>query len=150
MRPQSQGALSLRSADSMASPRLDFRYFSDPAGYDESLLVAGVKLARTLVAQPALQDWVRRELAPGAAVQSEAHLSTYARHCANTVQHPAGTCKMGAAADALAVVDPRLCVYGVQRLRVADASIFPILPSVNPNLTCMMVGERCADFALYG
>jgi choline dehydrogenase len=57
---------------------------------------------------------------------------------------------MGASTDPLAVVDARLRVYGVQRLRVADASIFPTLPGVNPNLTCMMVGERCADFLLQG
>jgi choline oxidase len=150
MRPRGQGLLRLRAADPTAPPRLDFRYFNDPAGYDESILVTGIKLARVIVAQPALQSWVRRELAPGAGVQSETALSTYARQCANTVQHPAGTCKMGASTDPLAVVDARLRVYGVQRLRVADASIFPTLPGVNPNLTCMMVGERCADFLLQG
>ena len=91
---------------------------------------------------------VRRELAPGADVQDDAALLDYARRTANTVYHPAGTCRMGAADDPRAVVDPRLRVRGVGRLRVADASIFPAMIGVNPCLTCMMIGEKCADLSL--
>jgi choline oxidase len=150
MRARSVGQLRLRTAEPTAAPRLDFRYFCDPEGYDERLVVAGIQLVRRLVDQPALRPWVERELAPGQAIQSIADLSAYARRTSNSVQHPAGTCKMGSPNDPLAVVDPQLRVLGVQALRIADASVFPTLPSVNPNLTCMMIGERCADLVLAG
>ena len=95
-----------------------------------------------------LCPWVRGELSPGIKVQDDAEISAYVRSTANTVYHPAGTCKMGAESDPLAVVDPQLRVRGIQGLRVADASIFPTMIGVNPNITVMMVGERCADFCL--
>jgi choline oxidase len=144
-RAVSQGVLRLRSADPSVPPLIDFRYFTDAGGHDERVLLAGIKLARRIAEQPALRGWIKRELAPGAAVQDDAALSEYARRTANTVYHPAGTCRMGAAADALAVVDPMLRVRGVGRLRVADASIFPAMIGVNPAITCMMIGEKCAD-----
>ena len=78
-------------------------------------------------------------------VQGDGELSEYARRTANTVYHPAGTCRMGDVNDPLTVVDAQLRVKGVRRLRVADASIFPSMVSVNPCITCMMVGERCGD-----
>jgi choline oxidase len=143
-RPRSQGVVRLRSADPAAPPRLNFRYFTDPEGHDERVLLAGVKLARRIAAQPALRSWIKTELAPGPGVQNDAALSEYARRTANTVYHPAGSCRMGAADDAEAVVDPQLQVRGVGRLRVADASIFPAMIGVNPAMTCMMIGEKCA------
>lgn len=146
----SEGMVRLRSADPAAPPVIDPRYFTDPAGHDERVMLAGVKLARRIVDQPALRAWVMRELAPGLAVQSDADLSEYARRTANTVYHPAGTCRMGATDDPLAVVDPQLRVRGMRKLRVADASIFPSMIGVNPCLTCMMIGERCAAFILGG
>jgi choline dehydrogenase len=144
-RARSQGTVRLRSADPDEPPAIDFRYFTDPDGYDERILLAGIRLARRVAAQPALQAWIERELAPGPAVQSDAELSEYARLTSNTVYHPAGTCRMGPPADPLAVVDPALRVLGVQRLRVADASVFPSLTTVNPVTTVMAVGEKCAD-----
>ncbi len=124
---------------------IECRYFTDPEGYDETLLLAGLKLARSIAEQPALRHWISRELAPGSAVQSDRELSEYARRTANTVYHPAGTCRMGDAGDPLTVVDAHLRVKGVHHLRIADASIFPSMISVNPCLTCMMIGEKCAD-----
>ena len=147
-RARSEGTVRLRSNDPGAPPLIDFCYFTDPEGHDERVMVAGVKRAREIAAQPALSDWVRRELSPGIKVQGDADISAYVRSTANTVYHPAGTCKMGAENDALAVVDPQLRVRGIQGLRVADASIFPTMIGVNPNITVMMVGERCADFCL--
>jgi choline oxidase len=144
-RAQSEGFVRLRSADPSAAPVIDCRYFTDPDGYDETLLLKGMELARRIAAQPALRAWIRRELAPGEAIQDERALSEYARRTANTVYHPAGTCRMGAVHDSRTVVDACLRVKGVQRLRVADASIFPSMISVNPCMTCMMIGERCAD-----
>ncbi|MGB3682949.1 MAG: GMC family oxidoreductase N-terminal domain-containing protein [Rubrobacteraceae bacterium] len=145
-RARSQGVVRLRSADPSAPPIIDFRYFTDPEGHDERVMLEGVKLARRIAGQPALESWVRRELAPGTGIRGDEELSEYARRTANTVYHPAGTCKMGTAEDPLAVVDPELRVRGVGRLRVADASIFPTMIGVNPCMTCMMIGERCADF----
>lgn len=145
---KSQGQVRLRSNDPAAPPSLDFRYFTDPDGHDERVMLAGIKLARELAEQPAMKAWVKRELAPGPTVQSDAALSEYARRTANTVYHPAGTCKMGSPDERLTVVDPQLRVLGTQGLRVADASIFPNMISVNPAITCMMIGERCADFVM--
>ena len=105
-----------------------------------------MRLARRIAAQPAFADWVARELAPGEDVTSDADLSEYAREIANTAYHPVGTCRMGASIEAGSVVDPALRVHGIANLRVADASIFPTNVGVNPVMTCMMIGERCADF----
>ncbi len=148
-RAKSEGVLRLRSANPDDPPLIDFRYFSDQEGYDETLLLAGIKLARTIAEQPALQRWIKKELAPGKDVQSDADLVEYARRTSNTVYHPAGTCKMGNAGDSLTVVDPQLRVRGVNNLRVADASIFPAMISVNPCMTCMMIGEKCADLLVW-
>lgn len=125
---------------------IDFQYFTDP--YDEKILVEGLKFARKIASQPPLRDWIKRELFPGAHVTSDAALSEYGRKVAGTVYHPAGTCKMGAADDDSAVVNSQLCVRGIDNLRVADASIFPSMIGVNPNITIMMIGARCADFIL--
>lgn len=144
-RARSRGTVRLRSADPEAPPAIDFRYFTDPEGYDERIMVEGVWLARELAASGALSEWVERELAPGPSAQSFEELSEYVRTTANTVYHPAGTARMGAPDDPDAVVDPELRVRGVEGLRVADASVFPNMISVNPCITCMMVGEKAAD-----
>lgn len=147
-RAKSEGTVRLRSSDAAAPPRIDFRYFTDPEGHDERVMLAGIKLAREVARQPALKPWIKRELAPGPSVTADAELSEYARRTANTVYHPAGTCRMGAADDRDAVVDPELKVRGLERLRVADASVFPSMIGVNPNITCMMIGEKAADLIL--
>jgi choline oxidase len=147
-RAKSEGIVRLRSANPDDAPLIDFRYFTDPEGHDERVMVAGVKRAREITAQPALREWIRRELSPGSKVQDDAAISDYVRNTANTVYHPAGTCKMGAERDSSAVVDPLLRVRGIQGLRVADASVFPTMIGVNPNITVMMIGERCAEFCL--
>lgn len=145
MRARSEGVVRLRSLDPSTPPLIDFRYFTDPDGYDDRVITEGVKLARAIAGQPALRPWVKRELAPGPNVRTDEEISEYARRTANTVYHPAGTCRMGAADDPRAVVDPQLRVRGVGRLRVADASVFPTMIGTNPCITCMMIGEKCAD-----
>jgi len=147
-RPRSEGVVRLRSADPAAPPLIDPRYFSDPDGYDERLLVEGIRLARRVAAQPALAPWYGREVAPGPALQSDEELGRYVRLTSNTVYHPAGSCRMGAANDNDAVVDPALRVRGVGRLRVADASVFPTMIGVNLCMTVMMIGEKCAELVL--
>jgi choline oxidase len=144
-RPRSEGRLRLRSPDPGDPPLLDPRYFTDPDGHDERVLLAGMKLARHLAAQPALRAWVAAELVPGPSVEDDEALSEYARANGTTVHHPAGTCRMGRRDDPLAVVDSDLRVLGLQGLRVADASVFPAMIGVNICLTVMMVGEKCAD-----
>ena len=141
----SRGTVRLRSLDYRDRPRVDPRYFTDPDGYDERTVLEGIKLARRIAEQPALADWIERELQPGPEVTGEDELMAYARTTAYTAFHPAGTCRMGAPEDPRAVVDPELCVRGVRRLRVADASIIPSMIGVNINITCMMIGEKCAD-----
>jgi choline dehydrogenase-like flavoprotein len=124
---------------------VDPRYFTDPDGHDERVMTYGIRLARKIVSQPAMAAWAGAELAPGPEAQSDDELVDYMHKTHNTVYHPACTAHMGPASDPYAVVDPRLHVRGVGALRVADGSILPFLPAINPCITTMMVGEKCAD-----
>ena len=145
-RPRSKGRLYLTSADPSVKPALDFRYFTDPEGHDAQVLVAGLKAARRVAAQAPFSSWLKREVAPGPLVQTDEALSEYARRVAHTVYHPAGTTKMGDVAnDAMAVVDGELRIRGLKGVRIADAGIFPEMISVNPMLTVLGIGERCAE-----
>ena len=145
-KPRSGGTLRLNPSDPHGAPLIDPGYFTDAGGEDERLLVEGIRIARALGRQDALGDWIVREVAPGAGVRDdEESLGRYVRRASNTVYHPAGTCKMGDPGHADAVVDPHLRVRGLERLRIADASVFPEMISVNLCLTVMMIGERCAD-----
>jgi choline oxidase len=148
MYPRSEGSVRLRSADPEDRPLVDFRYFSDRDGYDREKMIAGLRLARRISAAPALAPWIRRELAPGDEVEDEDALAQFVAAAHTTVSHPAGTCRIGASEDPDAVVDPQLRVRGVAGLRVADASVFPVMTGVNPCLTCMLIGERCAELLL--
>lgn len=144
-RARSVGRMWLRDADPQTKPALDFRYFTDPQGHDERTVVDGLKIAREVAATAPLRDWLRREVAPGPQVRDDASLSAYGRGAAHTVYHPAGTCRMGAPHDPLAVVDPLLRLRGVDGVRVVDASVFPTLPTVNPMVTVLLVAERAVD-----
>jgi choline dehydrogenase-like flavoprotein len=141
-KPESSGSVRL---DPQGRPLIDPAYLSDPGGADERALRAGIESARRLAGETSLRDWVVREVAPGPEVADEAAQLEYLRRTTNTVYHPAGTCRMGAADDRGAVVDPELRVRGLEGLRIADASVFPDMVSVHPCLTVMMVGERAAD-----
>lgn len=145
-RPRSRGRLFLTSADPSVKPSLDFRYFTDPEGYDAATIVAGFKAAREIAKQAPFSDWIKREVAPGPAIQSDEALSEYGRRVAHTVYHPAGTTKMGDLnKDPNAVVDPELKIKGLQGIRIADAGVFPEMPSINPMLTVLAIGERAAE-----
>ncbi|WP_100483045.1 GMC family oxidoreductase [Mycobacteroides abscessus] len=141
----SRGTVRLRSRDFRDRPKVDPRYFTDSDGYDERIMLAGVKLARKIAQQPPLRAWVARELAPGPDAVTDDDLLDYIHRTHNTVYHPAGTARMGAVDDSMAVLDPQLRVKGVSRLRVVDASAMPKLPAVNPNITVMTMAEKCAD-----
>jgi len=144
-RPRSRGRLYLTSADPSVKPALDFRYFTDPEGYDERTLVEGIRIAREVAKTAPLASWLLREVAPGPEVVGDEELSEYARRAAFTVFHPAGTCRMGAGDDPLAVVDPELRLRSVAGVRIADASVFPSMPTVNPMVAVLMIGEKAAD-----
>ena len=145
-RPRSRGRLYLQAADPNIKPALDFRYFTDPEGYDAATLVFGIKAARKVAQEAPFKDWIQQEVAPGIHVQKDQDISEYARRVAHTVYHPAGTTKMGdLSTDKLAVVDSELRVRGLQKLRIADAGVFPSMPSINPMLTVMAIGERAAE-----
>jgi choline oxidase len=144
-RGRSRGTVRLRSRDFRDRAKVDPRYFTDPEGHDIAVMLAGITLARRIAAQPALRGWIEGELAPGPDAVTSDELIDYIRKTHNTVYHPAGTARMGAVDDPEAVLDPRLRVKGVTGLRVADASIMPFLPAVNPNITIMMIGEKMSD-----
>ncbi|HJZ49998.1 MAG TPA: choline dehydrogenase [Roseiflexaceae bacterium] len=139
--PESRGSLRLRSADPLAPPLLQPNYLASAA--DMAVLVHGVKLARELAATQAFAPFVGEAIQPAATVRGDAELRAYIRASASTVYHPVGTCKMGV--DPLAVVDPQLRVYGVEGLRVADASIMPTIVNGNTNAPAIMIGEKLAD-----
>jgi len=143
-RARSRGTVRLRSSDYRDKPKVDPAYFTDPEGHDMRVMVAGVRKAREIMAQPAMAEWAGRELSPGIEAQSDEEIADYIRRTHNTVYHPVGTVRMGADDDAASPLDARLRVKGVHRLRVADASIMPAIVSVNPNITCMMIGEKAA------
>jgi choline oxidase len=146
MHAKSEGFVKLQSLDPEAAPFIDPRYFTDPEGYDAQVMLKGIKIAREIAAQEALKPWIKRELAPGPEVQTDQQILDYIFQTHNTVYHPAGTCQMGADDNPRGVCNSRLQVRGLQNLRIADASVFPTITSINPNMTCMMIGERCADF----
>ena len=145
LRPKSRGAVRLGDRDPRAPIRFTTGFLSHPD--DLATLLAGMKIARRILRQPALQAMVAKELAPGDAekLPDGAIVDHIIRH-AKTVYHPSGTCRMGR--DDTAVVDPRLRVRGVPRLRVCDTSIMPCLTSGNTNAPAIMIGDRCADFIL--
>jgi len=143
-RPQSRGTVSLRSADPLDLPVVDPRYLSAEADVD--VLVHGITLARDLVGTAAFRPFRGRELAPGEHLTDRKDLVGYVRDSASTVWHPVGTCKMGA--DREAVVNARLQAYGVERLRVADASVMPTITAGNTNAATIMIAEKAAELII--
>lgn len=147
VKPQSHGSLKLRSSDPVDSPRIDPGYLTDPG--DLSRMVEVVQEARRLCRQGPLAKLVAGpELEPGTPGGSD--LGAAIRSRVDTYHHPVGTCRMGPDPDAGAVVNARGEVYGVDRLRVADASIMPEIPSANTNLPTIMLAERLATLIAGG
>jgi choline dehydrogenase-like flavoprotein len=144
-KPRSRGRVWIDSPDPDRPPVIDYGYFTDPDGHDEAVLLAGMRMARRVAATQPMARWVRREVFPGPTIRSEAELSELARAAHHTVYHVCGTCRMGAADDPTAVVDPQLRVRGIAGLRIADASVFPTITTVNTMVTVLMLGERAAD-----
>jgi choline dehydrogenase len=147
LRAATRGHVELASSEPTARPILRPNFLEDRA--DVLTLMRALREARRIVAMPALQAVSGTELLPGAGVSSDTALEAYIRASAATTYHPVGTCKMGPASDALAVVDAQLRVHGIEGLRVADASIMPNLIGGNTSAPAMMIGERAAHFMLH-
>jgi choline dehydrogenase len=144
LRPESRGRVAVTSPDPRTAPVIHPNYLA--AAKDQQVIIAGMKLSRRLAETAPLARFVKAELDPGPDVRTDAQFLDHARDTATTIYHPVGTCKMGV--DPMAVVDARLRVIGIGRLRVADASIMPTIPSGNTNAPAIMVGEKAAAMLL--
>jgi len=141
LRPKSRGTITLKSADPRAAPVIRGNFLDHPD--DLETLVRGLRLTRQIALAPSLTTkYDPVEVMPGKDAEDQAELEHFIRSACGTAFHPVGTCKMGT--DDQAVVDPRLKVYGIGRLRVADASIMPTLVGGNTNAPSMMIGEKAA------
>ncbi|MVS98377.1 GMC family oxidoreductase [Devosia marina] len=141
-RPESRGAVMIRSSDPMAAPEIDPRYFEREI--DLHTMREGVKIGRKIFAQSAFDPYRASEYAPGPNINSDDEIEDWIRQHVDSNYHLSGTCKMGN--DSMAVVDDRLRVRGLEGLRVVDASIMPTVVSGNTNAATIMIAERGADF----
>ena len=146
MRSVSRGAVTLRSQDPDVAPAIRFNYMSDPRDWEE--FRTAIRFTREIFAQDAFKPFVSHEILPGADANSDADIDDFVREHAESAYHPCGTCRMGAASDRHAVVDPECRVIGVDGLRVADSSIFPQITNGNLNGPSILVGEKAADHIL--
>jgi len=148
LNPSSRGSVRIRGADPALAPRIAPDYLAS----DDDRVVAAesLRLTRRIVAQPALAAYRPVELKPGPQFESDDDLARLAGDIGTTIFHPVGTAKMGPASDPLAVVDARLRVHGVERLRVVDASVMPTITSGNTNAPTLMIAERAAEWILAG
>jgi choline dehydrogenase len=143
LRPTSRGYVRIRSADPHAHPAIMLNYLSTPE--DRKVAADGLRLTRRIAAQPALAKYAPDEFKPGREYQTDEALAKAAGDVGTTIFHPVGTCRMGVASDPAAVVDSRLRVIGLERLRVVDASIMPTITSGNTNSPTVMIAERGAE-----
>ena len=143
LRPESRGSVGLRSADPFDDPTIFANYLA--AEEDRRAMREGVKIAREAAHQAALDPYRGDEFSPGKDVQSDADIDAWIRRTGETIYHPVGTCRMGAAGDPYAVVDGELKVQGISGLRVIDASVMPTLVGGNTNAPTIMVAEKASD-----
>lgn len=144
-RPHSRGEIRLRSTDPLAAPLIRAGYFADARDMDAA--VEGVRLARA-IAQTRGYDRLRGPAeSPLDSDATPEQVRAFIRRTASTIYHPGGTCRMGRGRDA--VVDPTLRVYGVDGLRVADASVMPTVVNSQTHAACVMIGERAAEFVSF-
>ncbi|OYU25549.1 MAG: choline dehydrogenase [Burkholderiales bacterium PBB2] len=148
LNPTSRGTVQIRSPDASEAPCIQPNYLATE--HDRRVAAAALRLTRQIVAQPALAAHRPEEIKPGPRLQSEEELARAAGDIGTTIFHPVGTCKMGRAEDATAVVDSHLRVRGVAGLRVVDASVMPNITSGNTNSPTLMIAEKAAAWILAG
>ncbi len=141
LRPESLGSVHIRSADPDAHPAIRFNFLGD--SIDQRTMADGFRMMRKIVGAPAMSPYRGEEFSPGEHVASDDDILTWIRNNSQTAYHPIGTCRMGQGPNT--VVDEKLRVHGIENLRIADASIFPTMPSGNTNAPSIMVGEKAAD-----
>jgi choline dehydrogenase len=141
LRPESLGSVHIRSADPDAHPAIRFNFLGD--SIDQRTMADGFRMMRKIVEAPAMDRIRGEEYSPGKGVDSDEQVLTWIRNNSQTAYHPIGTCRMGQGPNT--VVDEKLRVHGLKNLRIADASIFPTMPSGNTNAPAIMVGEKAAD-----
>ena len=146
MRSASRGYVKLNSADPSHSPKIQFNYMSHEKDWLDFRTC--IRLTREIFAQEAFQPFAGKEIQPGVDCQSDDELDNFTRDNVESAYHPCGTCKMGSKNDVTSVVDPECSVIGVERLRVADSSIFPRITNGNLNGPSIMTGEKAADHIL--
>ncbi|MGO4439375.1 GMC family oxidoreductase [Rhizobium sp. RAF56] len=144
LRPESRGTVHVTSPDFAAQPAIDPNYLSTPR--DREIAARSIRLTRKIVAQPAFARFKPEEFKPGRAFESEADLEKAAGDIGTTIFHPVGTCRMGG--DRESVVDPRLRLRALKRLRIADASVMPSITSGNTNSPTIMIAEKAAEMIL--
>ena len=144
--PNRAGQITLRSANPQDAPKIEFNYMSHPDDWEEFRHC--IRLTREIFGQEAFAPYRGKEIQPGQDVQTDDELDEFIREHAESAYHPCGTCKMGAASDPMAVVDPECRVIGVKGLRVADSSIFPRITNGNLNAPSILVGEMASDHIL--
>ncbi|MFZ4288140.1 GMC oxidoreductase, partial [Variovorax sp. HJSM1_2] len=140
-RPQSRGRLWLASTDPTHPPQIDPRYLSEPD--DMRVLRDGFRIAREVAQQRPLDAFRGEELNPGPRCSTSAQINAHIRKTATTVQHACGTCRVGR--DSGAVVDAKLGVYGVERLRIVDASVMPTILNCNIHAAVLAIAEWASD-----
>ncbi|MDB5617512.1 choline dehydrogenase [Tardiphaga sp.] len=144
LRPESRGSLRIKSADASVPPEIRINYLATET--DRTANVEGLKMLRAMLHAPALKPFVVDEVEPGLQLTSDADLLAYCRQRGSTIYHPTSTCRMGN--DAMAVVDQRLRVRGIDGLRVIDGSIMPDLVSGNTNAPIIMIAEKASEMIL--
>jgi len=144
LNPTSRGTVRITSPRPEDAPAILANYLSTPE--DRQVAADSLRLTRRIAAQPALAKYQPKEVKPGVQFRSDDDLARLAGDIGTTIFHPVGTCKMGVAGDAGAVVDPELRVRGVRGLRIADASVMPTITSGNTNSPTLMIAERAADW----
>ena len=138
--PRSRGSVTLRSPDPFDQPLITSGYFSDP--YDMEVLKTAVKKMRKMMKQPAISQFIKKELAPGEDIEDEKSLEKEIRRNGATAYHQCASCAMGPEDDS--VLNEKLQVRGIDKLRIADASVMPRIPNAALHAPSMMIGEKAA------
>ena len=144
LRPKSRGTVRLRSADPFDKPVVDNNYLAEPD--DLRLEIAGLRYARDILRAKPLSSRITHEMLPGKDATSDEQLAEHCRRTVKTNWHPVGTCRMGPDGDAMAVLDAKLKVRGIDGLRVIDASAMPFVPSGNTNAPTMALADKAMTF----